>query len=238
GGFCMILEVFNLKKSFGSIRAVDGVSFSITQGENLSIIGESGCGKSTLAKLMVGLLKADGGEIKGEKNTIQMVFQDPYSSLDPLWTVSSILKEALWRQRLSRLVQQEKIQEILESVGLKAEMLNRFPHEFSGGERQRIAIARALLTKPKILILDEAVSSLDVLVQKQIIELLMEIKRKFNLTYIFISHNLRIVKNFSDRISVMHNGKIIESGLSKIIFDSPQQPYTQQLLRAAFEYQA
>ena len=234
----MILEVFNLKKSFGSIRAVDGVSFSITQGENLSIIGESGCGKSTLAKLMVGLLKADGGEIKGEKNTIQMVFQDPYSSLDPLWTVSSILKEALWRQRLSRLVQQEKIQEILESVGLKAEMLNRFPHEFSGGERQRIAIARALLTKPKILILDEAVSSLDVLVQKQIIELLMEIKRKFNLTYIFISHNLRIVKNFSDRISVMHNGKIIESGLSKIIFDSPQQPYTQQLLRAAFEYQA
>ena len=232
----MILEVSNLHKSFGSVRAVDGVSFSVAAGESLCIIGESGCGKSTLAKLMIGLLKPDQGTIQVDKGMTQMVFQDPYSSLDPLWTVRSILQEALWAQRLSSLKAQERMGQILEEVGLSASMLNRFPHEFSGGERQRIAIARALLIKPKILILDEAVSSLDVLVQKQIIDLLMHIKRKFNLTYIFISHNLRVVKKFGDRIAVMHQGKIIEFGSLNEIFHQPQQSYTQQLLKAAFEY--
>ena len=233
----MILQVSDLEKSFGKIKAVDQVSFSLQEGENLCIIGESGCGKSTLAKMMIGLLKADKGKVDGDRDFLQMVFQDPYSSLDPLWTVRSILKEAFVRQKLSAKEQMERMQSTLDAVGLSSDMLNRFPHEFSGGERQRIAIARALLTNPKILILDEAVSSLDVLVQKQIIDLLMEIKRKFNLTYIFISHNLRVVKKFSDRIAVMHQGKIIEIGTSQEIFHQPQQPYTRQLLRAAFDYQ-
>jgi len=233
----MILQVSNLVKSFGAVRAVDGLSLTVTQGENLCIIGESGCGKSTLAKLMVGLLKSDKGTIDVEKGALQMVFQDPYSSLDPLWTVRSILKEAFCRQKLSSGQQQARMQEVLEAVGLSAQMLNRFPHEFSGGERQRIAIARALLANPKILILDEAVSSLDVLVQKQIIDLLMDIKRRFNLTYIFISHNLRVVRRFSDRIAVMHQGKIIEIGACDAIFDHPQQAYTRQLIKAAFDYQ-
>lgn len=233
----MILQVSGLKKSFGSVRAVDHVTFSVIEGENLCIIGESGCGKSTLAKILVGLIKADKGTIEGDRKGLQMVFQDPYSSLDPLWTVRSILKEGLSKQRLSSSEQQTRMVEILLAVGLPVESLHRFPHEFSGGERQRIAIARALLTNPRILILDEAVSSLDVLVQKQIIDLLMGIKRKFNLTYIFISHNLRVVQKFSDRIAVMHQGKIIEFGSSNDIFNQPQQFYTQQLIKAAFDYQ-
>lgn len=232
----MILEVSGLKKSFGQLRAVDDVTLSVRQRENLCIIGESGCGKSTLAKLIMGLLKADGGHIQGDRHHIQMVFQDPYSSLDPLWTVRSILNEALWRGRLSVDEKQQRMQDMLESVGLSAEILNRFPHEFSGGERQRLAIARALLANPKVLILDEAVSSLDMLVQKQIIDLLMDLKRQYNLTYIFISHNLRIVKNFGDRIAVMQAGKIIEIGPAKDVFDRPRELYTQQLLRAAFDY--
>ncbi len=233
----MILEISHLKKYFGSVHAVDDVTFSVVDGENLCIIGESGSGKSTLAKLMIGLLKADQGQIQGERNHIQMVFQDPCSSLDPLWTVRSILREAFYCQKISSEAQLKAMQEILQAVGLPGDILNRFPHEFSGGERQRIAIARALLANPKILILDEAVSSLDILVQKQIIDLLMDLKREFNLTYIFISHNLRIVKNFSDRIAVMREGKMIEIGLGQDIFDRPGELYTQQLLSAAFDYQ-
>ncbi|MBI3601394.1 MAG: ABC transporter ATP-binding protein [Candidatus Omnitrophica bacterium] len=233
----MILEIYNLTKTFGKIHAVDGVSFSVEERENLCIIGESGCGKSTLAKLIMGLLERDGGQIRIDRHIIQMVFQDPYSSLDPLWSVRSILKEALGRQRLSVGQQQERMQAILEAVNLSGEILNRFPHEFSGGERQRIAIARALLTNPKILILDEAVSSLDILVQKQIMDLLKDLKGQFHLTYILISHNLRVVKNFSGRIAVMREGKIIEIGASEDIFKKPQQSYTQQLLKAAFDYQ-
>ncbi|MBF0489620.1 MAG: ABC transporter ATP-binding protein [Candidatus Omnitrophica bacterium] len=232
----MILSVSGFSKSFGTVRAVDQVSFTVYQGENLCIIGESGSGKSTLAKLMMGLLKADKGKLEGDRRSIQMVFQDPYSSLDPLWTVRSILKEAFCRQKLSVKEQHKQMGQMLLAVGLSADMLNRFPHELSGGERQRIAIARALLTNPKILILDEAVSSLDVLVQKQIVDLLVDIKRQFQLTYIFISHNLRVVRNFSDRIAVMHQGKIIEMGSTHEIFNQPQQKYTQQLIQAAFDY--
>jgi peptide/nickel transport system ATP-binding protein len=233
----MILKVTALTKSFGSVKAVDNVSFALKEGENLCIIGESGCGKSTLAKLLMRLLKADQGTIEVDPKSIQMVFQDPYSSLDPLWTVRSILREAFCRQSVASKNQEKKIKAMLKSVGLTSDMLNRFPHEFSGGERQRIAIARALLTNPKILILDEAVSSLDVLVQKQIMDLLVDIKREFKLTYLFISHNLRLVKKFSDRIIVMHEGKILEAGPSQDIFDSPKQLYTQQLMKAAFDYQ-
>jgi peptide/nickel transport system ATP-binding protein len=233
----MILQVSHLKKSFGPIKAVHDVSFSVAEKENFCIIGESGCGKSTLAKLLMRLLREDKGTVEVDQRSIQMVFQDPYSSLDPLWSVRSILKEAFCRQRISSKEQDKRMKSTLKAVGLSSDMLNRFPHEFSGGERQRIAIARALLTNPKILILDEAVSSLDVLVQKQIMDLLAEIKQKFNLTYIFISHNLRVVKKFSDRIAVMHQGKIIECGTSAQIFHQPQQAYTQQLIKAAFEYQ-
>lgn len=233
----MILQVEKLGKSFGSTRALDGVSLEVRQGEIFSIIGESGCGKSTLAKIIIGLLKAEEGHVRAERRDIQMVFQDPYSSLDPLWTVSSILREAFCRQRLTSAQKLMKMKEMLTAVGLSADMLNRFPHEFSGGERQRIAIARALLANPRLLVLDEAVSSLDVLVQAQIIDLLRQLKRQFDLTYVFISHNLRVVKNFSDRIAVMHQGKIIEIGTASMIFNEPQQAYTRQLIRAAFEYQ-
>lgn len=233
----MILEVTSLQKSFGKIKAVDEVNFSVQEGENFCIIGESGCGKSTLAKILMRLLKADKGKIQVDRRAIQMVFQDPYSSLDPLWTIRSILNEAFCRGFIPSSTREKHMKTMLKAVGLSSSMLGRFPHELSGGERQRVAIARALLTQPKILILDEAVSSLDVLVQKQIIDLLMDIKREFNLTYIFISHNLRVVKRFSDRIAVMYQGKFIETGSPEEIFNQPQQPYTQQLIKAAFDYQ-
>jgi ABC-type dipeptide/oligopeptide/nickel transport system ATPase subunit len=228
-----VLEVHNCVKSFGQLRAVDDVSFTLKQGDNLAIVGESGCGKSTLAKIIMGLIKPDAGMIKAE-GRLQMVFQDPNQSLDPLWNIQGILKEAFWGQKISETNAHHKIEQVLISVGLSKEILNRFPHEFSGGERQRIAIARALLANPKVLVLDEAVSSLDTLVQKQIIDLLRNLKKEFNLSLLFISHNLRLVGNFSDKILVMYKGRIIEEGDVKEILQKPTHPYTQQLLQAAF----
>jgi len=230
-----VLQVQNVVKSFGDLRAVDDVSICLDQGDNLAIVGESGCGKTTLAKMMVGLIAPDTGVIKAQANSLQMVFQDPNQSLDPLWNVQEILKEALWCQpSLSAQQVQEKLEQILVAVGLSAPVLQRFPHEFSGGERQRIAIARALLANPRVLVLDEAVSALDTLVQKQIIDLLKKLKQDFNLTYIFISHNLRLVRHFSDKIVVMYQGKIVEEGMAQTVLQSPSHPYTQQLLQAAF----
>jgi ABC-type dipeptide/oligopeptide/nickel transport system ATPase subunit len=230
-----VLELKNVSKSFGPVCAVDDVSISLEQGDHLAIIGESGCGKTTVAKMIMGLIKPDKGFIKAEAHSLQMVFQDPNQSLDPLWNVRGILKEALWRQRtLSTQQVQERMEQMIEAVGLSRQVLQRFPHEFSGGERQRIAIARALLANPKVLVLDEAVSALDTLVQKQIIDLLKKLKQEFNLTYIFISHNLRLVKNFSDKIAVMYQGKIVEQGQVKTVLQSPAHAYTQQLLQAAF----
>ena len=229
-----VLQVQNVVKSFGDLRAVDDVSICLDQGDNLAIVGESGCGKTTLAKMMVGLIAPDTGVIKAQANSLQMVFQDPNQSLDPLWNVQEILKEALWCQpSLSAQQVQEKLEQILVAVGLSAPVLQRFPHEFSGGERQRIAIARALLANPRVLVLDEAVSALDTLVQKQIIDLLKKLKQDFNLTYIFISHNLRLVRHFSDKIVVMYQGKIVEEGMAQTVLQSPSHPYTQQLLQAA-----
>ena len=230
-----VLEIQNVSKSFGHLRAVDDVSISLEQGDNLAIIGESGCGKTTLAKMIMGLISPDTGVIKAEAHSLQMVFQDPNLSLDPLWNVRGILKEGLWRKSPLTVQQaQEKMEQMLVAVGLSSQILGRFPHEFSGGERQRIAIARALLADPKVLLLDEAVSALDTLVQKQIIDLLKKLKQDFNLTYIFISHNLRLVRNFSDKIIVMQQGKIIEQGLVSQVLHSPVHPYTQQLVQAAF----
>jgi ABC-type dipeptide/oligopeptide/nickel transport system ATPase subunit len=230
-----VLQIQNVSKTFGDLHAVDNVSITLEQGDNLAIIGESGCGKTTLAKMIMGLTRPDTGSIKSEAHSLQMVFQDPNLSLDPLWNVQAILKEALWCDRsLSARQIQEQMEKMLVAVGLSSQVLQRFPHEFSGGERQRIAIARALLASPKVLVLDEAVSALDTLVQKQIMDLLKKLKQDFNLTYIFISHNLRLVRNFSDKIVVMYQGKIVEEGRAQAVLRSPSHPYTQQLLQAAF----
>jgi peptide/nickel transport system ATP-binding protein len=232
----MVLEIRNVTKKFGKVVAVDHVSFNVMEGESLAIIGESGCGKTTLAKMMIGLMRPDEGEIVVQRKDVQMVFQDPYTSLDPLYDVRGILREAFWMQKTSRDTQEANMQAMLKAVGLPSDALERFPHEFSGGERQRIAIARALLAKGRILILDEAVSSLDVLVQKQILELLTKLKHEFNLTYIFISHNLRVVRNFSDKIIIMKSGGIIEAASKNDVFNNPTHPYTRQMLEAAFNY--
>jgi len=231
-----VLQIQGVVKAFGSLRAVDDLSLTLEAGDNLAIVGESGCGKTTLAKMIMGLMPPDAGFIKAEAHSLQMVFQDPNQSLDPLWNVREILSEAFIRQRpsLSVLQMQTKMETMLVAVGLPLQVLNRFPHEFSGGERQRIAIARALLANPKIVVLDEAVSALDTLVQKQIMDLLKALKKEFNLTYIFISHNLRLVRNFSDKIAVMYEGKIVEEGQAQSVLRSPVHPYTQQLLKAAF----
>lgn len=232
----MVFKAEDIKKSYGSLRAVDGVSFSVLKGETLGIVGESGCGKTTLAKIMVGLIDKDSGRIES-KAKVQMVFQDPYSSLDPLFKVQDILNEAFYAVKITAVKRQEEIVAALKAVGLDASILSRYPHEFSGGQRQRIAIARALLTKPEILILDEPTSALDVLVQKQIIDLLGKLKARLGLTYIFISHNLRVVKSFSDKILVMYEGKVVESGDTKKVISSPQHPYTKNLLSAALNYE-
>ena len=259
----MILELRNIKKYFpvtkglfrqkqAFVKAVDDVSLKIFPKESLSLVGESGCGKTTLGKIILKLLELDSGKIIFEEKDItrfspsrmrpyrknlQMIFQDPFSSLDPRFTVRNILNEAMiFDKKRNRKEKEERMQELLFSVRLPTDILNRFPHEFSGGERQRIAIARALMMNPKLLILDEAVSSLDVLVQDQIVHLLCDLQEKFNLTYLFISHNLRIVKKISSRIAVMYRGKIVELAKAEEIFRSPLHPYTKELMSAALDY--
>jgi peptide/nickel transport system ATP-binding protein len=254
----MLVEVRGIHKNFLSkdgrlVKAVDGVSLSVNAGENVSIVGESGCGKTTLAKVMMGLLRADLGQVlfEGEevwglpgrerefRRKARMVFQDPFSSLDPRYSVRNILREALCLERRTpRTAEEQKMREVLTAVGLSGDVLVRYPHEFSGGERQRIAIARALMTDPLFLIFDEAVSSLDVLIQKEILELLGRLQERYRMTYLFISHNLRVVRKISQKISVMYQGKIVEYGQVPQIFDDPRHPYTKRLLSAAFAYEA
>ena len=261
----MLLELKNIKKYFPArkdffgwtkeyVRAVDRVDLQLRAGENLSIVGESGCGKTTLARLIVKLYPADSGEIifegqditrfsfaqmKPFRSRVQMVFQDPYSSLDPRFTIFSVFQEAMHLEqgRYPSVDEQKKrMEELLEAVQLPADILGRYPHEFSGGERQRIAIARALIMNPQLLILDEAVSSLDVLVQEQIIQLLLDLQKRYQLTYLFISHNLRVVRRISARVAVMYKGKIVELAATGKVFKNPQHPYTKELLAAALDY--
>ena len=255
-----LLEVRDLKKHFpvgtrgllgrprGWLKAVDGVSFTLERGQTLGLVGESGCGKSTTARAILGLhpatsgsVKLDGVELTGldrrgwrpHRRRLQMIFQDPYASLDPRQTVGSILSEPLKIHGLGK-PQNRKLRalELLEAVGLNPRHLNRYPHEFSGGQRQRIGVARALALEPDLIVCDEPVSALDVSIQAQILNLLEELQERFRLAYLFIAHDLAVVRQVCDRIAVMYLGRVVESAERDELFRAPRHPYTQALLSA------
>ena len=248
-----MLELKNIRKTFHkgreSVTAVDDVSFKVEGGEILGLVGESGCGKSTISRIIMQLLMPASGsvhlnganltalprhEIRRHRLDFQMVFQDPYASLNPRLTIFSTISEALQQRNpsLKGDALRSRVGELLETVGLPARQMQRYPHEFSGGQRQRIAIARALAPEPRIIIADEPVSALDVSIQSQILNLLRKLQSELGLTMLFVSHDLSVVHYLSDRIAVMHRGKIIESETADKVFNDPQQPYTQQLLSA------
>jgi oligopeptide/dipeptide ABC transporter ATP-binding protein len=236
-----------------SVRVLSDISFELLEGETLSIVGESGCGKTTLGRCIVRGMNASSGEViyhteSGEKvdflglkgkeskrlrKDIQMIFQDPYSSLSPRMSVYDIISEPLIANfKLKKSEVEEKVSAIAEKTGLNVSYLKRYPHAFSGGQRQRIAIARALITQPRLIVCDEAVSALDVSIQAQIINLLKDLQEQFQITYIFISHDLSIVQNISDRVAVMHLGKIVELATVDSLFGQPKHPYTEALMSA------
>ncbi|MDY0813419.1 dipeptide ABC transporter ATP-binding protein [Kitasatospora purpeofusca] len=238
-----------LKKQVGAVRAVDGVSFALVKGETLGIVGESGCGKSTLAKVLMNLEKATSGQVlfKGEditrlsgaglkavRRNIQMVFQDPCTSLNPRMTVGDIIGEPfeIHPEVAPKGDRRKAVQDLLDVVGLNPEYINRYPHQFSGGQRQRIGIARGLALKPEVIICDEPVSALDVSVQAQVINLLEQLQNEFRLSYMFIAHDLSIVRHISDRVGVMYLGRMVEIGTEEEIYSHPTHPYTQALLSA------
>ncbi|WLR49676.1 dipeptide ABC transporter ATP-binding protein [Bacillus tianshenii] len=252
-----LLEVDNLKKHFpiksgflrketGSVKAVDGITFTINEGETLGLVGESGCGKSTTGRMIVDLLKPTGGMVnykgkkissekqkysKSIKKEIQMIFQDPFSSLNPRHRVIDAVEEPLAIHNMyTRSERKEKAEELLLKVGLSKEQLYRFPHEFSGGQRQRIGIARALALNPSLIICDEPVSALDVSIQSQILNLLKDLQTERKLSYLFIAHDLGVVKHISDRIAVMYLGSIVELTTKERLFQNPLHPYTKALL--------
>lgn len=228
------------------VEALKGVSFEVARGERFGIVGESGCGKSTLMRLLAGLDQPTSGEVQVEGQTVsgvperklgflrsslQLVFQDPMGSLDPRMRVRDIIAEPLVAQRLPN--RRARVAELLDAVGLSPEAADRFPHQFSGGQRQRISIARALAPSPSILLADEPVSALDVSVRAQVLNLITDLVGELGLTLVFVSHDLSVVRHVCDRVAVMSEGEIVETGSTQQIFDAPQHPYTQRLLRAA-----
>jgi oligopeptide transport system ATP-binding protein len=255
-----IFKIINLKKYFpvtkglfrkqiGFVKALDNISFSVDKGEVLGIVGESGSGKTTLARILLRLISPSGGKVEFEgsdlfnlnkkelmnfRKRVQIVFQDPHTSLNPRLSIASTVGEGLIIHKLAKNKKDRKnrIAELLNSVGLKPDYMNRYPHEFSGGQRQRIGIARALSVNPEVIIADEPVSSLDVSVQAQILNLFVDLQEKFNLTYIFIAHDLRVVEHISTRIIVMYMGKIVETALKDELYKNPIHPYTKLLLNS------
>jgi len=237
-----------IQRHVGDIKAVDGISFFIRRGETLGLVGESGCGKSTTGRAILQLYRPTAGDVyfegenlcqlKGEKlrrmrRKMQMIFQDPYASLNPRMTVGNIIGEPLEVHNILRgKALKERVQELLQVVGLNPYFINRYPHEFSGGQRQRIGVARSLAVNPSFIICDEPISALDVSIQAQIINLLEELQAQFGLTYLFIAHDLSVVRHISDRVAVMYLGKIVELTDRYTLYDDPKHPYTQALLSA------
>ena len=264
GGDDVILRVHNLKKHFpitagfilqrpvGAVRAVDGVSFDVLRGETLGLVGESGCGKSTTGRTILQLYRPTDGSVEFEgkeltmlnnsqmrevRRDMQIIFQDPFASLNPRMTVGSIVSEPLAIHSLypNKTERQEYVEGLLERVGLNPYFINRYPHEFSGGQRQRIGIARALALQPSFIVADEPISALDVSIQAQVVNLMEELQEEYGLTYLFIAHDLSMVRHICDRVAVMYLGKIVELGTTKEVYDNPLHPYTQALLSAVPE---
>ncbi|MCM3719971.1 ABC transporter ATP-binding protein [Fictibacillus phosphorivorans] len=254
-----LVEVENLKMHFpikggvlgkkvGEVKAVDGVSFFIKKGETLGLVGESGCGKSTTGRMLLRLLEPTEGkiyfegeditklstnEMRKKRREMQMVFQDPFASLNPRHTVEKILEEPLIVHGVKdKAERKRRVKELLEVVGLSSWHAKRYPHQFSGGQRQRIGIARALAVNPKLIIADEPVSALDVSIQSQVLNLMQDLQKEFDLTYLFIAHDLGVVRHISDRVGVMYLGQIVELSDSEMLYDDPKHPYTQALLSA------